>query len=139
MKKLMLFLALLCLTGLALAAPTDGNYTLTQHNLTGGGEVGSDTNFVSFASAGEPPVVQNSSDGNSALAAGFWGTPFSARLIEVVEEVVEDLARTIFVVMGDNGYGLIPFIAIVMLAGFGLFYMLFKKKMIGGKEEKENG
>ena len=139
MKKLTLFLALLCLAPIALALPTDGNYTLTQYNLTGGGDIGSDNNHMLFASAGEPIVVQNASDDNSALAAGFWGTPYFAQAIEAVAEAVEEVARTIFVVLGDNDYGIIPIVMIIMMAGFALFYMLFKKKLIGGKEEKQNG
>jgi len=139
MKKLLLFFALLCLLPLALAAPTDGNYTLTQYNLTGGGTVGSDNNHILFASAGEPVVVQNTSDDNSALAAGFWGTPFAATAVEIIAAVVEDVANTMFIVLGDNGYGMIPFVIIIMMAGFAMFYMLFKKKLVGGKEAKENG
>ena len=139
MKKLLLFLTLLFLTGLVQAAPTDGNYTLTQYNLDGGGNVATDTNYIAFASAGEPIVLQNTSDNNAAMAAGVWGTPFLKVLLEVVAPVVEKVARTILVVLGDSNNALIPIFIVIMLAGFALFYMFFKKKVLTGKEAKENG
>lgn len=135
MNKNMLFLALLCLLPLALAAPTDGNYTLTQWNFTGGGNVTPDNNFASFASAGEPIVIQNTSDDNSALAVGFWGTPFSAILIEEIAAAAEEAARTMFVVLGKNANYVIPLMVVILLASFAIFYMMFKKKLVPKKEE----
>jgi hypothetical protein len=140
MKKIALFFALLCLTGLVSAAPTDGNYTLTQHNLTGGGNVTPDNNFASFASAGEPVVLQNTSDNNAALAAGFWGTPFAAVLVEVAE-AAEEVGEQIIMILMPTPQNQTTMLAIIMVFGATLIFVYaLKKKREKKKEggEKEN-
>lgn len=129
MKKLLAIMFVLMLSGMALAIPTDGNYTLLQHNLDGGGTYGVDANMTVYAAAGESITQQNTSDDNFALAVGYYGEPFSA-----IAAAVEEAIRKIYIIVTENYMTVVPLFALIAIAVASITYMFYRKKQ---KQEVE--
>lgn len=137
MNKNMLFLALLCLLPLALAAPTDGQYTLISYSTTASGETtNKDETYNAFISTGETMQSENLADYNFSAAAGFFGEPIQKKIFP--EEAAEAVTDVFLIMVPDNDtQNIFLFVFMTIIAMLAILFVWHKKTKSGKEEEVE--
>jgi len=130
MKHLAAAILLILCASLTFATSTDGNYTLLQYEFKASGETATDTNYVSFASAGEAFTSTNIADQNYSAGIGFLGEPLTTIAAAIVSAITAAAATTFLIIMAPttNTNFLLLLGGIVVIAVFFIVLSLRKNE-----------
>lgn len=119
----------------ALAAPTDGQYTLISYSTTASGETtDKSAGYSTFASTGETLQAQGAADFNLSAGLGFLGEPLQKKTFP---EVVAEAAADIYVIMvpDNQTQNIFLFVFMAIVGMLALIFLWHKKTK--SKEEGE--